>query len=99
MPVPEQDTFSNISWHSEQPTHAAGPSTSAPGEPANSPSYSRSGPNAARTGDDHQAALEPGHAGGEILECTVSEPRKENDGTKDAYVSYLITTNVGLRAF
>jgi sorting nexin-4 len=29
-----------------------------------------------------------------ILECTVDTPLKENDGTKDAYVSYLITTHV-----
>lgn len=29
-----------------------------------------------------------------ILECTVDSPLKENDGTKDAYVSYLITTHV-----
>lgn len=28
------------------------------------------------------------------LECTVGTPIKENDGTKDAFVSYLITTNV-----
>lgn len=30
------------------------------------------------------------------LECQVGSPLKENDGTKDAYVSYLITTNVSL---
>jgi sorting nexin-4 len=29
-----------------------------------------------------------------ILECTVDTPLKENDGTKDAYVSYLVTTHV-----
>lgn len=28
------------------------------------------------------------------LDCTVSSPQKENDGTKDAYVSYLVTTHV-----
>lgn len=37
-----------------------------------------------------------GGIGDGILECTVSSPLKENDGTKDAYVSYLITTTVGL---
>jgi sorting nexin-4 len=31
---------------------------------------------------------------GERLECTVTSPIKENDGSKDAFVSYLITTNV-----
>lgn len=29
-----------------------------------------------------------------VLECSVDSPLKENDGTKDAYVSYLVTTHV-----
>lgn len=33
---------------------------------------------------------------GGTLECTVTQPIKENDGTKDAYVSYLVTTKVYL---
>ena len=28
------------------------------------------------------------------LDCTVDKPLKENDGTKDAYISYLVTTQV-----
>lgn len=28
------------------------------------------------------------------LDCIVSSPLKEHDGTKDAYVSYLVTTDV-----
>ena len=28
------------------------------------------------------------------LECTVSSPQKENEGTKDVYISYLVTTKV-----
>lgn len=32
-----------------------------------------------------------------ILECTVGSPVKENDGTKDAFVSYLIQTTVSAR--
>jgi sorting nexin-4 len=28
------------------------------------------------------------------LECTVTHPLKENDGSKDAYMSYLVTTIV-----
>lgn len=31
-----------------------------------------------------------------MLECTVDKPQKENDGTKDAYISYLVTTRVPL---
>lgn len=33
------------------------------------------------------------------LECTVEAPLKENDGTKDAYVSYLVTTHVCLQPY
>jgi sorting nexin-4 len=29
-----------------------------------------------------------------VLECTVTAPIKENDGTKDVFVSYLVTTHV-----
>ena len=29
-----------------------------------------------------------------VLEVTVDTPIKENDGTKDAYVSYLVVTHV-----
>ncbi|KAI5285394.1 intercellular trafficking and secretion [Ascosphaera acerosa] len=32
-----------------------------------------------------------------VLECTVDAPLKENDGTKDAYISYLVTTHVSDR--
>lgn len=35
-----------------------------------------------------------GGSGEGILECRVDSPLKENDGTKDAFVSYLITTHV-----
>ncbi|CAG9985199.1 unnamed protein product [Clonostachys byssicola] len=36
---------------------------------------------------------------GEKLECTVTSPIKENDGSKDAFVSYLITTNSTFQSF
>jgi sorting nexin-4 len=35
------------------------------------------------------AGVDDGH-----LECTVGSPLKENDGSKDAFVSYLVTTHV-----
>ena len=31
-----------------------------------------------------------------FLECNVDKPQKENDGTKDAYISYLVSTKVHL---
>lgn len=43
---------------------------------------------------DHADGVDLAGIGDGTLECTVDTPLKENDGTKDAYVSYLITTNV-----
>ncbi|KAK0618530.1 sorting nexin-4 [Bombardia bombarda] len=97
MAVIDQDNFSNISWHSEQNTGpATGPSTSSSHEPS-SPQYPLGRPDGARPGEA-DLDVGPGH-GGEILDCTVSDAHKENDGTKDAYVSYLITTNTTFTTF
>lgn len=45
-------------------------------------------------GEDEQLDPTAGILEG-VLECSVDTPMKENDGTKDAYVSYLVTTHVG----
>ena len=34
-----------------------------------------------------------------LLDCTVTSPRKENDGSKDAFVSYLVTTRTNFKTF
>ncbi len=50
------------------------------------------------SGAQHQEGisdpLDLAGVGDGILECTVTAPVKENDGTKDVFVSYLVTTNV-----
>lgn len=78
------DDFSNVSWHTEQPSAAESSSSVAA---ANPDETDRNGHSAL----DSDAAEADGR---EVLECTVSEPLKENDGSKDTFVSYLITTNV-----
>ncbi|OIW24084.1 hypothetical protein CONLIGDRAFT_657605 [Coniochaeta ligniaria NRRL 30616] len=92
----DPNDFSNVSWHSEQ---------NAGGQPAPSGASesNKSGPatpdfEASRQEARRERSDEPGHAG-EILECIVSEPHKENDGTKDAYVSYMITTHTTFPSF
>lgn len=101
MAVIDQDNFSNISWHSEQDAGPAGPSTPATEYPRTSrpegPDPAVAG-TAGTTAEGDDGNLEPGH-GAEILECVVSEPHKENDGTKDAYVSYMIATNTTFSTF
>ncbi|KAK0731182.1 sorting nexin-4 [Lasiosphaeris hirsuta] len=99
MAVIDQDNFSNISWHSEQDVGPMGPSTTSSHETVTLEfprSGRQEGPRA--EGEPALADLQPGH-GGELLYCVVSEPHKENDGTKDAYVSYMITTNTTFSTF
>ncbi|KAK4204006.1 putative sorting nexin-4 [Triangularia verruculosa] len=99
MAVIDQDNFSNISWHSEQNEDHAGPSTSSTRDHmTSSPEFSKTIPDTGRPSSDGRGR-DPSHTGDEVLECTVSDPHKENDGTKDAYVSYLITTKTTFSTF
>lgn len=59
-------------------------------EPANNyddPEWQQAGPNA-----DAQDLSGPGEHG--KLECTVTKPQKEGEGTQNVYTSYLVTTDV-----
>lgn len=99
MAVIDQDNFSNISWHSDQNIRV-GSSTSVEHEghdEEGAGSKAQQGEGVDRAGLQH---LDPSHGGrDEILECTVTDPHTENVGTKDAYVSYLVTTHVSPRGF
>ncbi|KAH8766877.1 sorting nexin-4 [Diaporthe sp. PMI_573] len=98
MAVIDQDNFSNISWHSDQNIRV-GSSTSAEHErhdEEGAGSKSQQGDVVDRAGLPH---LDPSHGGDEILECTVTDPHTENAGTKDTYVSYLITTHSTFPSF
>jgi sorting nexin-4 len=55
------------------------------------PTWQQAGQNA-----DPQDLAGPGEYG--YLDCTVGQPQKEGEGTQNAYVSYLVTTNVSLSA-
>ncbi|KAK2743169.1 vacuolar targeting protein [Colletotrichum kahawae] len=83
------DDFSNVSWHTEQ------------NETAES-SSSMTAPNPDDSDRNGHSAFDSDTAdtnGQEVLDCTVSEPLKENDGSKDTFVSYLITTNTTFATF
>lgn len=88
MAVVDQDNFSNVSWQSD--LGESGPSSRAADHMEDT--------NDGMAGDTGLGGEEIGaHAlGPERLDCTVTSPIKENDGTKDAFVSYLITTEVSL---
>ena len=87
--------FDNVTWQREDDA----PST--PSQHAeNQYASSRLGVNGKRrTSSTQQAgpqadAVDLGGIGSGVLECTVDAPLKEGDGSKDAYVSYLVTTQV-----
>ena len=94
--------FDSVSWprdqqHEPAQSPAVEPNlseTSLPSPPIN-PRRSMSGHNERQAGEDADGVDLAGLGDNGFIECTVETPQKENDGTKDAYVSYLITTNVG----
>ena len=95
----DQGGFDNISWQNDIETEAP---RDAPPTPSAEPSIvqrqeingkGKSSSSDAQAG--HQAdALDLAGVGDGTLLCTVGSPQKENDGTKDAFMSYLITTKV-----
>ncbi|KAK7418252.1 intercellular trafficking and secretion [Neonectria punicea] len=83
----DQDDFSNVSWtehvHEQTSRNASVPDDAG---------HTLDGPG---TSLKHDAPS----LGPETLECVVGTPIKENDGTKDAFVSYMITTNSTFPSF
>lgn len=78
----DNDDFSNVTWSDHVHDQAARAAAAAADSPA-------------RAIDEAGNSSSQG-IGREKLECTVGSPIKENDGTKDAFVSYLVTTHVRL---
>lgn len=93
----DENQFDSVSWQREDVQHPHGQMpTASPQEttlPTRSASGRRNTSEEPQAGDHADGVDLAGVADG-VLECTVEKPLKENDGTKDAYVSYLVTTNV-----
>lgn len=87
--------FDSVSWKDEHDDDGlravGGESSSAVHDINGKRRASEGGEDDTNPEDEH--ADDPGFEDG-VLECTVGTPLKENDGTKDAYISYLITTHV-----
>lgn len=99
----EHDDFDNVSWRNDPESDASRPTTS--GTDAEEPHRRDQDTNGKRrmssAHDEPQAgsladAVDLAGIGDGVLECRVDSPLKENDGTKDAYISYLVTTNVSV---
>lgn len=91
--------FDSVSWRNED-SETSRPNTAGPSHDQDHTSTPRSNGKRKATTPVQQAgegadAVDLAGIGGQArLDCTVSSPLKEHDGTKDAYVSYLVTTDV-----
>ncbi|KAF4592298.1 Sorting nexin-4 [Ophiocordyceps camponoti-floridani] len=94
MAVADHDNFSNVSWseHVHDQTSRSAAAAAAAADDDDDAPFDDGGHGA----DVRGGAQLPG---GERLECSVSSPLKENDGGKDAFVSYLITTSSTFPSF
>lgn len=94
----ENDDFANVSWQSDSPSKGKDTDTSVPRPEAErvSSAGSMNGKSRVSGGVLGQNAdvMDLAGVGDATLECIVNTPIKENDGSKDAYVSYLVTTHV-----
>lgn len=91
----DHDEFANVTWQNSATARDPASTVGSPGadiEGQENPGTRRHPDGPLGT---HADALDLAGVGDGVLECTVTSPIKENDGTKDAYVSYLVTTNVG----
>lgn len=91
--------FDSVSWQNDAENDSSRPTTAGNSQPddtthtAKSSGKRKASNNSAQAGADADPVDLAGIGDGR-LDCTVDTPLKENDGTKDAYVSYLVTTNV-----
>ena len=88
-----ENDFDNVSWQNEPDSDNSRPNTSHSNYESGSSAKrtpSSGPPQAGHQADDVDLA----GIGEGSLDCKVDTPLKENDGTKDAYVSYLVTTRV-----
>ncbi len=101
----EHDDFDDVSWRNGLERETSRPTTavSEDDDPGVSRAYGQHGTHAdgkrrSSTADPqagrHADATDLAGVGDGRLDCTVDTPQKENDGTKDAFVSYLVTTHV-----
>ena len=85
--------FDSVSWQNEGDGETSRPATSQEDHGSSSAGKRKARDTSAQAGI-YADGVDLAGVGGGRLDCTVSAPLKENDGTQNAYVSYLVTTNV-----
>jgi sorting nexin-4 len=94
----ENDDFANVSWQSDnspkgKESAIKSPRSGSEGDNSTGAMNGKRQGNAGPLGRNPDE-LDLAGVGEAVIECTVNTPIKENDGSKDAYVSYLVTTHV-----
>ncbi|KAL8706730.1 MAG: hypothetical protein Q9201_000255 [Fulgogasparrea decipioides] len=96
--------FDSVSWRNED-SDISHPNTAGPSHERDYPSHpktngKRKGPEPPPQAGEGADAVDLAGIGEQgRLDCTVGSPLKEHDGTKDAYVSYLVTTDSNFASF
>lgn len=91
--------FDSVSWQNDPDSDISRPATAGTSQPDETTYGSKlsgkrkAGHSSTQAGADADPVDLAGIGDGR-LDCTVDTPLKENEGTKDAYMSYLVTTNV-----
>jgi len=83
--------YTDVSWDQ---THGDTSTVSGPGSESEGGLDGRKGSNTTTQPGRTADMMDLAGVGDAKMECSVTSPIKENDGTKDAYVSYLVTTHV-----
>ena len=93
--------FDSVSWQNDPESDSSRPATAGISRPDENTVGSKSSGKRKANHSSAQAApfaspdpVDLAGIGDGVLDCIVDTPLKENDGTKDAYISYLVTTNV-----
>lgn len=96
----DHSDFDSVSWRNEPDSDISRPGTAESDaedfQPTGQSINGKQRLSSATEGSQDEPLTDPAELGGldGVLECTVDSPLKENDGTKDAYISYLVTTHV-----
>ncbi|CAG7988950.1 unnamed protein product [Penicillium salamii] len=102
----QHDDFDSVSWKHDPDSDASRPTTAGT-DAAESSEIGHDINGKRRMSSAHEEsqagpladAVDLAGIGDGVLECQVDSPLKENDGTKDAYISYLVTTHTDFKSF
>ncbi|KAJ5477865.1 hypothetical protein N7530_003374 [Penicillium desertorum] len=102
----QHDDFDSVSWKHDPDSDVSRPTTASTdaAEPSETHRDSNGKRRMSSAQEEPQAgpladAVDLAGIGDGVLECRVDSPLKENDGTKDAYISYLVTTHTDFKSF